>query len=108
MTGVPRAPRFPIVTRVLWRVHGTSGWVEALSVNVSRSGVLFQSPLHGPAEIGTEVEFIFAFSWEAAAAVDIADVRCRGRIVRTVPSPSTATSGMLAAAIDTYSFMVAP
>jgi hypothetical protein len=108
VTCVPRAPRFPIVTRVLWRLQGTSGWIEALSVNVSRSGVLFQSPLHEPAEIGTEVEFIFAFSWEAGAELDIADVRCRGRIVRTVPSSSSGASAMLAAAIETYSFMAAP
>jgi hypothetical protein len=108
VTDVPRATRFQIATRVLWRPQGTSGWIEALSVNVSRSGVLFQSPLHGPAEIGTEVEFIFAFSWEAADALDIADVRCRGRIVRTVSSSSSGASAMLAAAIETYSFMVAP
>jgi hypothetical protein len=92
----------------LWRRDGTSTWAEAVSVNASRSGVLFRCDGNPQIELGAPVEFIFGFSWEPSAAVEIADVRCSGRIVRTLPSGADDSGAMLAAAIDSYSFITLP
>jgi hypothetical protein len=101
MTHIPRAERFPIVTRVLWRPRSGSGWSEGVSVNASRSGVLFRA-YELPA-IGTEVEMIFALSWAASYPLDGADVSCAGRIVRA--DQRYPGGQAVASTIDSYSFL---
>jgi hypothetical protein len=105
MSGTSRAPRFPIQSRILWRERGTSDWAEGVSLNASATGVLFQCQLDPLIAIGTEVELIFAFSWNTAAAVDMADVRCSARTVRAYRPSLDSTGALVAAAIESYSFM---
>jgi hypothetical protein len=99
---IDRAQRFEVPMRLLWRIKGEVEWSEAISVNASRSGVLFQTS--GQAPVGTEVEMIFALAWETAPWVDVADVRCAGRVARQcLVGQSTA----IAATIDRYMFLSA-
>jgi hypothetical protein len=76
-----------------------------MSLNASRTGVLFENQLDPLIALGTEVELIFAFSWEADSPVDMADVRCSGRIVRTYSTSSEGRGAVAAAAIERYSFI---
>ena len=41
--GLPRAPRYDLQIPVRVRLMGGSGWLEGLTANVSRSGVLFRA-----------------------------------------------------------------
>lgn len=102
---VPRAQRFPIVCRVLWRVRGGTDWIEGTSVNVSRSGVLC-STAH-PLGVGTEVEVILPLSWGTAAYVDLADVILSGRIVR-VDHDESGAGAAFASTIEDYRFIRQP
>jgi hypothetical protein len=94
-----RATRFCIPAPVRYRVIGEEAWRVGDMVNVSRSGVLFQtfSPLL-PAE--TCLEFILAFE---NLEVPGTNVRCVGRVVRCRAGPEGTTT--LAATIDRYRFV---
>ncbi len=105
MTQVPRATRFPIVTGVLWRPHLLKEWSEALSVNASRSGVLFRFervPNEQPPAVGTQVDIIFSLSWETLH-IDSADIQCSGRVVRT--EERDPGESLVASTIDYYTFL---
>ena len=100
---IPRARRFPIATRVLWRPQSQrdqSDWSEGMSLNMSRSGVLFRCT-RLPAT-GTQVDLILALSWEACL-IDCADLKCCGRIVRI--EERVAGDPAVATTIEGYSFL---
>jgi hypothetical protein len=103
---VPRAQRFPIAVRLLWRRRGDPQWVEAVTENASRSGVLFHSDRL--AVVGTEVELILALSWETAPGFEVADVICSGRIARAATTCTDRPVTILATTIDNYSFIKEP
>ena len=102
---VPRAQRFPIVCKVLWRIRGGTDWIEGTSVNVSRSGVLCNT--EHPLGVGAEVEMILPLSWGTTAYVDLADVIVSGRIVRVVPDESGGGAAF-ASTIEGYRFIRQP
>jgi hypothetical protein len=91
--------------RVLWRPRGDREWSEAVSVNASRSGVLFQCDQL--LVVSTEIELIFALSWDPAASAEVADVICAGHIVRAETDGSDCHSA-LAATIDSYAYITEP
>jgi hypothetical protein len=101
MTQVPRAQRFDAPIRVLWRTRRDHEWFEAVGLNASRTGVLFQSGRR--VDVGTEIELTLALSWETAPWNDAADVNCLGRIVRVETRGSANEVAVLAASIDQYS-----
>ena len=84
------------------RPRGHSTWSEGVSLNVSRTGVLFHVEELIPQ--GTPVEMILAIS---SPTVDLppADVMCTGRIVRTEYQTPPGTGPALAATIESYSFI---
>jgi hypothetical protein len=104
MSLTPRAQRFPIAARVLWRQYSRRDlghWFEAQSINMSRSGLLFTGG-DLPAN-GARVELIFALSFDSL--VDCADVRCSGHIVRSEARQSGAQA--VASTIEDYTFLKA-
>jgi hypothetical protein len=103
MTVAPRAQRFPAAMRVLWRPSGVTAWFEGLSVNTSRSGVLFRTD--SGASIGTRVDLLLPMGHEDPSSHAAADVLCAGRIVRAEASADVAGRTALAATIDTYEFL---
>jgi hypothetical protein len=103
---VPRAQRFPIAMRLLWRRPGDPGWADTVTENASRSGVLFHSDQL--LMVGTEIELILAFSWEAAPGLAVADVMCRGRIARAATKWVDTPVTILATTIDSYTFIKEP
>jgi hypothetical protein len=100
---VPRAKRFPVAIRVLWRPRGVTEWFESESVNASRTGVLFRSQRE--IAVGTEVELLLPIGEENVASAGAADVLCAGRIVRATEG---ADGAAMAATIETYMFLREP
>ena len=101
MTVVSRARRFQLPMRVLWRHDPAGEWLEGMSLNTSRTGVLFQSDRAMP--VGTSIDMVLAVSWEPIPSVDVADVVCTGCIVRVETGGPPDRPIALAATIDWYS-----
>ena len=94
-----RAPRFSLGVALRYRLEGEREWHDAVTENISRSGVLFRA--REALAVDTPLEMRFTLSAGAASS----DVRCRGRVVRTVsPERSQSVSGT-AATIRTYRFV---
>lgn len=94
----PRAPRFAIPIGILYRTPGDPTWAEALTENISKSGVLFRTDreikLDTPVELMLEIPTFIATPVAGRAI-------CRGRIVRTVaPSPLEERPGFAAAILE--------
>jgi len=87
--------------RVRWRTRQTPEWFEAVGLNASRTGVLFQAGRVVP--VGTEIELTLALAWEAAPWIEVADVNCVGRVVRVETPGATNGVAVVAASIDQYS-----
>ena len=93
------ANRYPIKAPIRFRVRGQFEWREGTTVNISRSGVLFQSRVELPPGTMIAMKIILPLD-----ALDTAiTVRCYGRVVRT-DARLTAKCGcpVLAAAILRY------
>jgi hypothetical protein len=101
MAGVPRAQRFPIETRILWRRKGSGPWSEGVTLNVSRTGVLFH--VHEPFPPGTPIEMVLSFS-SAILERSAPNVLCSGRIVRTESQTPPIEGPVIAATIDSHAF----
>ena len=95
-----RAQRFNLPVRILWRRTGDTDWTPAIGLNVSRTGLLFQTA--HTTEIGVEIELILEFAPETAPWVDVANLICFGRVVRQKSEGEGAT---LATTIEHYSFL---
>ncbi|HEY6272590.1 MAG TPA: PilZ domain-containing protein [Terriglobales bacterium] len=97
-----RAQRFPIQTLLRYRRRGEGEWRQGTMVNISESGVLFET--EHSAWPNTEVEMGFSLctgiSGEAAAKVV-----CHGSIARAVCEPGSARVTALAARITKFHFV---
>lgn len=78
-----RAQRFPIQTPLRYRGRGETAWREGTTVNISRTGVLFQTEEKMEPETVLEMQIVFPASITAAAA---ANIICWGPVTRTEAS----------------------
>jgi len=96
----PRATRYDLRTRVVYRREGDDTWQEGQAVNVSRTGVLFQP--HGEGlPLATAVEFVLELPSHGIRRH--ARVQCRGRIARCCREEASPPA--IAATIDNYRFL---
>jgi PilZ domain len=79
-----RAQRFAIHTQLRYRAAGEGEWQEGTMVNISESGVLFQTDQAAPSYREIEIRFSLPTGVEGEAAAQVA---CRGMITRAVASP---------------------
>jgi hypothetical protein len=96
----PRATRYAMSAPLVYRSAGDGSWLSGRTVNVSRSGVLFEvMPPAPPAP--TRIEFILMLP--SLGLPGSSRVQCQGRIVRQV----AAGEGLVAvsATIDSYEFL---
>ena len=82
-----RSRRFPIQTQLRYRQSGTTEWNETTTVNISRSGVLFQTSEVLPVDTILEMQILFPA--RATRGVP-SNVICRGPVIRTEPSLAAA------------------
>jgi hypothetical protein len=97
-----RATRFPIQTSVYYRESGEIAWHKGTTVNISRSGVLFQA--EGDLVPQTMLEMRIVFPFEITGDVS-ANVICWGPVVRNAQLASVEGQASLAAAILRYRFL---
>ena len=97
----PRATRYALEAEVVYRRIGEDGWQEGRTINVSRSGVLFQSsaPVLPAA---TRIEFVLLLP--SLGLPGRSRVQCHGRIIRHCVRQEDGGCAM-AATIDAYDFM---
>lgn len=75
-----RATRLPLAVEIEYRFADKDGWRAGRTINLSRSGVYFESEAEPP--VGTAVEFVLRIARGMAAAEELRDLHCRGRLVR--------------------------
>jgi hypothetical protein len=90
-----RARRFPLTLPIRCRCAGEDGWLEGVTINISRSGVLFRTSK--PLDVDTNVEMTIVLGESRARR---GELRCAGRIVRIESGGSTPSS--MAAAFSRY------
>jgi hypothetical protein len=72
-----RAQRFPLTVPLHFRKSGTSHWIEAQTVNISRTGILFHTGETIPSDSVLDVRVDFPTN---------ASLECQCTVVRTEPS----------------------
>jgi hypothetical protein len=93
----PRAHRFGLKVAVVYRQPGDAAWLRGTTVNVSRTGVLFQA--HLPAVAGMPIQVELRFRGP------VANVSCSAQVVRATEIDWDRLGGrwLIAAAIKKYS-----
>ena len=94
-----RAHRFGLRVAVSFREQGHSGWLDARTVNVSRTGLLMDCR-YG-ANVGAPLELLLKFG------PPLANVSCAARVVRVEPMAGQG-HWMVAATIFRYAFLRKP
>jgi hypothetical protein len=96
-----RAPRFPLRLEVRYRRASDAEWHRGTSQDISRSGILVHSrafvELDAPVEIRIRLPAV-------TPNRDGAEIRCRGRVVRTVARRTAYSTLGFAVAIEDYDF----
>jgi hypothetical protein len=95
----PRATRFPLRLRAQYRCEPTRGWHHALTVNVSRTGVLLYGP--EPVDVGSLIDIVFRLSHNLLDTPSGA-VTCQCRVVRLQPAPDCDHDWLIASEIVTH------
>ena len=97
----PRAFRFPISTPIHYREGGEADWSHGITVNISRTGILFQPERDVRLQTGLEMRILFPPEVTGATAANVA---CWGPVVRkSFPAPA-GNPPLVAAAIVRYRF----
>jgi hypothetical protein len=78
---VPRAPRFALQMPVLFRVLGEEEWREAITENVSRSGVLVRAAEALPERAAVEIRMALPAQIPGTQG---ASIICHAQVVRSV------------------------
>jgi len=94
-----RSRRFPIEAPLRYRVSSESDWRNALTENISSTGVLFRCDQF--AERGARVEMNFLLLRSSADQVGL-EVACEGEVVRLDPPAGGKKMPALAVNIDSY------
>ena len=91
MALIARAQRFPIKLSLRYRKIGTNAWLVGSTVNISRTGVLFQAENSFPTQTTLEMRIRFP----------LAILACLGSVVREqVPASAGTRDVQVAALID--------
>jgi hypothetical protein len=97
-----RAQRFPIEAPLRYRFGGQFAWTEGMTVNISRSGILFRAEKKIPSR--TMLQMCIVFPTELTG-YSPASIVCWGPVVRTVCARVSGSGPVLAAAIIKYRFI---
>jgi len=97
----PRPPRFPIQTVFRYRESGAALWRRGVTIDISRSGVLFHAEYRLPPK--TVLEMQIGFPPEMTGGV-AANILCCGPVVRTVAAVPPFEQPLIAALFLNYRF----
>ena len=96
----PRAQRFPIHVSVQYHECDKRDWHEGITINISRTGILFQADQDIAPQ--TELELRVLFPAEITGSSPM-NVLCWGPVVRKAAGAPPGSS-LIAAAIQRYRF----
>jgi hypothetical protein len=96
----PRATRFPLRLRARYRDEPSGTWHPAMTVNVSRTGVLLRG--QQSIAVGCVIDIVFRLS-DSLLDKPSGAVFCQCRVVRTQPASEHADV-LIAAEITKYDF----
>ena len=94
-----RAQRFAVELSMRYREKGSTEWLEGTTLNISASGVLFQSETMLQPRTAIAVALLLPVVIPGEARAEIV---CQGRVTRNVPAKSCGGSHALAAAFQYY------
>jgi hypothetical protein len=94
-----RARRFPIATTLLYRERGARRWRQGRTLNVSRTGVLFQPDV--PMSTSAR-DLDFVVSLPLGGGLPAPRVRCVGHVVRGVLAGRDDALAEVAVSIDAW------
>jgi hypothetical protein len=97
-----RAQRFPIQTVLCYRKVGEEEWRQATMINISESGVLFETDHAAWPRTVLEMKFSLGLGKTSASA---AQVVCQGLIARAITEAGSARVKALAARITKFHFV---
>jgi hypothetical protein len=98
---VSRAFRYPIHAPIRFRKSDEAEWHEGMTLNISRTGIFFQSDLNLPPRTLLEMQISLPHEFSGEPQPD---VLCWGPVVRLDPKPSAQGETSMAAAISRYRF----
>jgi hypothetical protein len=96
----PRAPRFPIHASVQYRELNKQDWHEGTTVNISRTGILFQTDCDVLPQTALEMRVSFPAEVTGASAMNVV---CWGPVVRKI-ADIPLSNPTVAASIQRYRF----
>ena len=89
-----------------FRISSNYVWIDGMTENISRSGLLFRSPK--PIEVGSAIELDFEMPQEITGELN-SRVLCEGRVVRVSAVPPNRTNKqpmfLVACSIKQYNFL---
>lgn len=94
-----RASRYEISIPVRYRPLGELGWIETKTINISCTGVLFETD--EPLQVESPVELSFDLPVEIGGA-GVGELTCLGQVVRSIMPPSSDAPLAAAAAIADF------
>jgi hypothetical protein len=94
-----RAPRFPLAVPVRYRRSGQRVWVPGMSINMSRTGLLFATERD---VIASGVRLHCRVHLRAGPDGGGCVIRCAGRVARSASGRFSGDPGVMALAIDRY------
>jgi hypothetical protein len=86
-----RAPRFPIKAPVYYRDDCDRGWNEGTTINISRCGVLFQSPTELEPQQVVQMRILFPAELTGGAPTNVV---CKATILRKEPKLSAVAASL--------------
>ena len=96
---VPRAHRYPLVAPVLYRRFGRRTWCEGVSVNMSRTGLLFAV---GRNVIPRGERIEFRIRLPNLHGTRGCEVQCVGEVMRSMPGRYAGEPGAMGVQIEQY------
>jgi hypothetical protein len=101
--GMPRAPRYDVRLLAHYRRDAHEPWRDAMTINLSRSGVLFVTtqPDIQP-EMAVELSVLLAV--DRGGASEFTTIECQCRSVRVDTRPDAEPGLLVAAIIERYTF----
>ena len=91
-----RASRYTVSIPVRYRPLGDLGWTQTKTINISMTGVLFET------SDTLEVEAPIELSFDAPVEIGQGQLTCIGQVVRTIMTPSTDAPPAAAASINDF------
>ena len=101
----PRAYRYPLVAPVVYRRQGRRQWSQGVSVNMSRTGVLFATA-EQVLPAGERIEFRIRLPNPHGARG--CEVQCVGAVMRSMPGRYAGEPGAMGVEIEQYELKGVP